>query len=250
MNSSRKSFKTTAFSALLKMLLCIFNIIFLCIGSAFLLIGVYGYKMFRDFFSFAPSTAIYIPIVSIGLFMILVGTLSLWCIPKGVTSLLYIYSIIVFLLFLSTFTVSILFIARRDKIEVTFKQGLGKMIKSYPKDKNSVDLLQTSIKCCGTEKYQDWFKTEWANQTNSVPESCCRVPVVNCTHENLPTRMNSNVTDIFTTGCFSVFNSAIENNYGIISIVLLGSSLIILIGCIISCVLATNLRNNSYYMME
>ena len=41
-------------------------------------------KAFKDFFSFAPSQAIYVPIICIGIFMTIVGVLSLWCTPKGI----------------------------------------------------------------------------------------------------------------------------------------------------------------------
>lgn len=145
MNSTKKSFKTMAFTALLKSILILFNILFLFIGLSFMLIGIYGFKMFKQFFSFAPSTAIYVPILSIGLFMILVGALSLWCIPKGVSSLIYLYAIVVFLLFLSAFTVSLLFISRRETVETTFKTGIDRMINLYPNESDAMDLLQSKV---------------------------------------------------------------------------------------------------------
>jgi hypothetical protein len=94
----------------------IFNLLFLLLGLALTIVGIYSYRMFKQFFSFAPSTAIYIPIIAIGVFMIIIGALSLWCTPKGVSYLLYIYAFIVFVLFLAIFTISVLFFARRDTV--------------------------------------------------------------------------------------------------------------------------------------
>ena len=116
LNNTKKSYKTTACTTFLKTLVMIFNLLFLLLGLALTIVGIYGYRMFKQFFSFAPSTAIYIPIIAIGVFMIIIGALSLWCTPKGVSYLLYVYAFIVFVLFLAIFTISVLFFARRDTV--------------------------------------------------------------------------------------------------------------------------------------
>jgi hypothetical protein len=186
-----------------------------------------------------------LPIICIGVFMILVGALALWCTPKGISYLLYFYSVIVFMLFLSTFTISVLFFARRDTIETTFKSGVDKLITSYPNDSESIDVLQANIKCCGSLNYTDWFVTGWANNTNRVPKSCC-MPKTNCTFEGIDVK---NVTGIYQTGCFMKFNETIESNYGKICGILFASAFIILAGCALSYMLGDNLRNNRYEKM-
>lgn len=115
-----KKFKTAACSAFLKTLMMAFNLIFFVIGLAFLIAGIYGFKVFREFFSFAPSTTIYVPIICIGLFMIIVGVLSLWCTPKGVIWLLYVYSALIFVFFVSIFAVSIMFTVKHDAVKKIF----------------------------------------------------------------------------------------------------------------------------------
>ena len=131
-----KRFGTAAFTALLKTILMIFNIVFTvrqinflvtffslfsmflfkAFGIVFLAVGIYGMRAFKDVFSFAPGQAIYVPIICIGIFMSIVGVLSLWCTPKGVTWLLYLYSGVIFILFLTIFTISTIFMVRRDSV--------------------------------------------------------------------------------------------------------------------------------------
>lgn len=245
-NNTKKSLRTTACTTFLKTLVMIFNVLFLLIGLALTVVGIYGYRMFKQFFSFAPSTAIYIPIISIGIFMIVVGALSLWCTPKGVSYLLYLYSVIVFVLFLTTFTIGVLFFARRDTIETTFKSGVDKLISKYPIDAESIDVLQANIKCCGSANYKDWFESEWANRTNKVPKSCCMAKT-ECIFDNIDVK---NVTGIYETGCFVRFNETIEKNYGKICGILFASAFVILAGFALSYMLGDNLRNNRYEQMQ
>ncbi|NXL36508.1 TSN36 protein, partial [Glaucidium brasilianum] len=46
-----------------------------------------------------------------------------------------------------------------------------------------VDYLQEQLHCCGVKNYSDWTTTQWFNSTgnNSVPLSCCRQDLKNCT---------------------------------------------------------------------
>lgn len=245
-NNTTKSIRTTACTTFLKTLVMIFNAIFLAIGVGLSIVGIYGYRMFKQFFSFAPSTAIYVPIICIGVLMIIVGALALWCTPKGVSYLLYFYSVLVFILFLSTFTVSVLFFARKDTVENTFKSGVDRLMLSYPTDSESIDILQSNIKCCGSQNYTDWFQTPWAKNSSRVPESCC-VAKMNCTNLHIDER---NVTGIYQVGCFVKFNETIENNYGKICGILFASSFVILAGCALAYMLSDNLRNNRYEQMQ
>lgn len=87
------------------------------IGVLLLAIGVYGLTGTNVLFlTFASTFNIYIPFVCIGLFMVIVGALALWCTPKGVIWLLYFYGVIVFLLFVVVFSLSALLVVRHDAV--------------------------------------------------------------------------------------------------------------------------------------
>jgi hypothetical protein len=87
-------------------------------GAAFLFIGIYGITVFKNFFSFAPSNYIYLPFICTGIFMMVVGLLSLWCTPKGVSWLLYFYGLIIFALFVITLMMSAGFVMRRGAVKM------------------------------------------------------------------------------------------------------------------------------------
>jgi len=242
-----KQFGTAAWTALLKTTLFIFNIVFFALGVGFLTIGIYGMTVFKDFFSFAPSNYIYTPFICIGLFMMIVGVLSLWCTPKGVTWLLYLYGIIVFVLFVAVLILSAAFVVKRDTFEKTLETGIKKAMEDYPKDQQSIDLLQETLHCCGNDNYTEWFTTKWAAGENNVPTSCCtKAAGTKCVHLDLST----NLTDIYQAGCYKRVYTTIEDNYVIIGSIGFVSSIIIFFGSLLACGLAQNLRKNSYEQVE
>jgi multisubunit Na+/H+ antiporter MnhG subunit len=239
-----KSFGTVAWTAFLKTLLLVFNLVFFAIGLAFLVIGIYGIKVFKNFLQFAPANTIYVPIICIGLFMMIVGILSLWCTPKGVSWLLHVYGVVVFVLFLSVMAVSVLFVVKRDAFEGKLEEGIQTSIDKYPNDSESIDLIQSTLKCCGTKNLTDWFKTEWAQQKRSVPLSCCKNQS-KCDHTDM-----KNFNDVYQKGCYQMIYTTIESNFALISGISFASAIIILGGSLISCSLARNLNKNRYEQVQ
>lgn len=236
----KKNFKTLAYTAFLKTFLMIFNLIFIIIGLALLVIGTVGINTFKDFFTFSPGNAIFVPIICIGLFMTIVGILSLWCTPKGIRWLLFLYSIIVFLFFLAIFSVSIIFMVKRDTFENSIKDGISSSLDSYPSEE-AIDLLQSTLHCCGLNTYSDWFKTEWAKNETNVPQSCCKVSVNRCTHLNV-----TKPADIYVDGCYKITFNIIESKYSLIGGIGFGSAVVVLLGAILSWTLSHNLDKNKY----
>jgi len=240
-----RSCGTAAWTAILKTMLLIFNLVFFAFGVAFCIVGIYGMTVFKNFFTFAPSKTIFLPFIGIGTFMIVIGLLSIWYTSKGVTWCLNIYGIIVFVLFVAVLAMSSLFVVRRDTFEQTLQVSINDAIHDYPKDKDSIDLLQKTLHCCGSKNYTDWFSTKWADSKLKVPESCCK-QAQNCAHENL----KNNTTDIYIDGCYNRVYNTIENNYAIIGGIGFASAVIILFGSLLSCSLARNLKKTAYEQVE
>ena len=42
------------------------------------------------------------------------------------------------------------------------------------------NIIQHELKCCGTQEYLDWENTTFAEESNSVPDSCCLSDVEGC----------------------------------------------------------------------
>lgn len=244
MKMNAKRLGTVACTAFLKTLLLAFNLLFFTLGLVFFVIGVYGIRVFKEFFTFAPSNYIYVPFICIGAFMMAVGLLSLWCTPKGISWLLYVYGMIIFVLFIAVFAMAILFAVKHDTFESELKTGIERSIANYTADSESIDLLQSTIHCCGSLDYTDWFATQWADSKKSVPKSCC-IDSANCANID-----PMNVTQIYTKGCYKIVHDSIENNYQLVTGIGFASAALILLGSVLSCTLATNLRKNRYEQVE
>ena len=250
MELKAKKMGSVACLALLKTLFFAFNLLLITIGLGLLLIGVYGLNSFKDILTlstYVPSTSIYIAIICLGLFILVIGILSLWCTINNITWLLYIYSVLVFALFLSVFSVSILFIVKYDSFEDSIKVAFDSAVKKYPSDSQATDMLQSTLKCCGSNNYTDWFSTTWAKNTHSVPKSCC-INKNSCKNEDLDiAKVNK---DIYEQGCFKKASALIENNYAIIGGVIFACSLIILGGSLLTCSLTHKIKKQRYEQME
>jgi hypothetical protein len=240
-----------ACTALLKTLLLIFNLIFFALGVSILISGIYGYRAFKHFFQFVDSTHLYLFVISLGVFMVMIGVLSLWCTPKGVTWLLYGYGAIVFILFLAVLATSVAFLVRRDPLENELKRDIERLIRTYPQNQESIDIWQTTLHCCGVQNYTDWFQTEWANGTHQVPKSCCIHPGnLNCTTTILSLNGTDITGDIWTEGCNWRMYNWLETNYAMIGGLGLGVAFFIFFGSLLSCSLAYQIRRNVYIVMQ
>ena len=64
-------------------------------------------------------------------------------------------------------------------VEEIVKKNMEKAMKNYNNETNkgvkeTWDLLQKDVKCCGTEEYKDWSSVTGFGE-NQVPDSCCKV---------------------------------------------------------------------------
>uniref|UniRef100_U3IBA2 Tetraspanin 3 n=1 Tax=Anas platyrhynchos platyrhynchos TaxID=8840 RepID=U3IBA2_ANAPP len=79
-------------------------------------------------------------------------------------------------------------------------QGTMRAVFDKYDGKNSesavMDYLQENLHCCGVKNYSDWTTTQWFNSTgnNSVPLSCCKQNLKNCTGSlDQPQELNTQV---------------------------------------------------------
>lgn len=140
---------------------------------------------------------------------------------------------------------SILFTLKNDTWKSTLKEGIERSMNNYKNETKPIDVLQTSIKCCGSENYTDWFNTPWAEGQKKVPTSCC-VKTNECKQEDLNPL---NVTFINQQGCFAKVDKIVQDKYMLIVGIGFASSLIILGGSFLTCLLAQNLNKHRYEQM-
>lgn len=240
-----RSFGSKACTALLKTLLIVFNALFLMLGVLLFTIGIYGLSVTNVLFiTFASQRTIYLPFLLIGLFMMIVGSLSLWCTPKGITWLLYLYGCIIFILFAAVFILSALLIVRHDAVENSLKVGITKSMENYSNDKIAMDRLQSTLRCCGSSNFSDWFSTKWFNETRSIPASCCINSTMCHNTQNIETQ------DLFDRGCFQLLGNSIQQYYSTMGGIGFASSILIFFGSVLACSLARNIKQSRYEQLQ
>ena len=67
----------------------------------------------------------------------------------------------------------------QDDVETIVSGKMKESMKNYNNSsaggvKETWDVLQKDVKCCGTMSYTDWATVDGFGQ-NSVPDSCCKV---------------------------------------------------------------------------
>jgi peripherin-2 len=72
-----------------------------------------------------------------------------------------------FVMMWTIFSASMLCFSHRSVIEDSLKNGLFSVMKLYKKDmefKVLIDKLQIQYRCCGSNRYEDWFSISWVNE--------------------------------------------------------------------------------------
>ena len=79
-------------------------------------------------------------------------------------------------------------------------------------------LIFVQYKCCGIYNYTDWRDNAYYNETNSVPDSCCKNETVKCGRDGLqnPDKINKKVSH----GC-GYKSACLSNEYRIGYVIIL-----------------------------
>ncbi len=134
--------------------------------------------------------------------------------------------------------------------------------------------LPLQLSCCGIHSYTDWFETPYGIAISQVPASCCKNPLNHsCIRtylkQNLPTDINENVRilllilsfgikrkwfilhkEFSLQGCYETVIAAIKNNYPIVGGIILVIALFPLIGIILVCCLAGQMKKHRYERVD
>ncbi|XP_068279403.1 tetraspanin-36-like isoform X2 [Nyctibius grandis] len=105
-----------------------------------------------------------------------------------------------------------------------------------------VDYLQEQLHCCGVRNYSDWTTTQWFNSTgnNSVPLSCCREEMKNCTGRlDQPQELNMR-------GCAQELESGLQSVISYAMLVILGFAIVKFFGMLSVCVLTCKREDSGY----
>lgn len=172
--------------------------------------------------------------MSMGVAIALVGLLSCYCTLSGNPILLYLYSAFLGVVLILQISIGVAAFAYRDTLKESFKNGLDKSMKNYEKsqsNKDAVDTLQSTLRCCGVESYQDWDKYGML-----VPDSCCK-------NDNCNPQLPINVNQI---GCYTSVVTFINTSGKLIGIVCLAVAGFHMLGLALTCLLANCINKWKY----
>lgn len=227
----------------MKLLLTIFNFIFWVSGVAILGLGIW---MKFELFMYMELTTVYYDaapyvLIGVGAAIVVIGSFGCLCTVKGHSPLLYMFSVFLIVIFVVELATAASIFIFREKVEGGFSEGLTDAIERYgvnDEKKKAVDGIQTGLKCCGKDSYEDWYKVNWTGPdlVPRVPDSCCKV-------KDCP---GTEVEDIYTEGCFAKLSSFTQTNFTMIGGIAIGFAFLQLFGALLSCCLAKNINKSKY----
>ncbi|CAM1332686.1 TSPAN7 (predicted) [Pycnogonum litorale] len=167
---------------------------------------------------------------------------------KGQSFMLYLYAVFLLIVFVMMLTVGISGYFYKSKLGKGFRTGLNDTVIDYGigNDKmrdQALDMLQANLVCCGVGSYEDWFSTRWANNSRSVPVSCCIHQNHLCRHLDI---RGNNVSTISTDGCYRKVLDFVNSNLSAIGGGVLGIAFFQLFGVIFAYCLARNVNRGKY----
>ena len=117
-----------------------------------------------------------------------------------------------------------------------------------------IDFLQIYLKCCGIESYNDWESNTKLKVTKSVPDSCCKVPVINCgvgavnvlTENNFPSEEDIK-SNIYLLGCKHQSKTFFRRNAVVMGVIVIGIFGIQVIAIILSWCLSEQMRDKTWW---
>ncbi|UJR26667.1 hypothetical protein I4U23_007984 [Adineta vaga] len=242
-------FHASASIALLRTLLICINVIFVFSGGILFLLGIVLRGKLSTLLDITPemsSSAPYI-LIGLGLIIFFIGLFAFWCTLKGHVALLYLYSTVVFLIFAAEILLAVTVLMKQQTYVDTLKSSLTNVMREYENEpmKSHVDRLQETLSCCGVDSYEDWFQTPYGQTLLQVPVSCCKKDLNHeCSHVNL--KKGYLQADINTNGCYATVIGVIKNNYPIFGGIIIVIALFPLIGVILACCLARQMRKQRY----
>lgn len=241
----------------LKFMVVFFNLLFWLAGCALFALGIWLLsskgEVAGDYTKLSGSInykAAPILCVVIGAVTIVVAFLACCGAIKESQCMLGSYFAFIALIFVLEITAIVLTYVYREQIEKNLRGEIKETLNTY-KDPDhesvtrAIDEIQSSFKCCGNDKYSDWFSTKWRRKNNaSVPKSCCKDPSDGSCNKHAP----QDQTKIYTKGCYDFVRKYLLDNLHVISGFGIWIAVIQVMGMIFGLCLCCQIRlkNDSY----
>jgi len=233
----------------LKFFLYIYNIILLLFGLSGLAVGLWTLIDRGQFLSLLTSSTYHIAgilvLVSGGL-VVIITVIGCCGISREGKGIILAYGSLLALTIVIQVAVGVTAYLYREKVHNELVLSLNSSFsKEYGLSEHNVttaavDDLQSSLKCCGAESYEDWRQTLWwtedLRQSNKVPDSCCKTISRFCGVRDHP-------SNIYYTGCAHKLSSMASKHLLLIGSIALVICLVEACGVILSLTLVRKLTH-------
>ncbi|CAL8356171.1 unnamed protein product [Merluccius merluccius] len=235
----------------LKTFLISYSLIFWVTGVILLAVGVWGKVRLEAYLSLAQDQSTNAPYVLIGTgaAIVVFGLFGCFATCRGSPWMLKLYAMFLTLVFLAELVAGISGFIFRHELKDILDKAFTNAVTNYnttDSQHDALDTIQTTLGCCGANKYTDWNGTAYFKE-HGIPTSCC-VNKTSCTPETLKD-LDKAAKEVYTKGCFFVVSTIMEANLGIIAGVSFGIAFFQLIGIFLACCLSRYITNNQYEMV-
>ncbi|XP_022918281.1 CD63 antigen-like isoform X1 [Onthophagus taurus] len=228
-------------SGIAKYSLFLFNLLCLLLGLAMLVVGIIFQLNISDITESIPdeySTISYIPILMIvvGSIVFVIAFFGCCGAVKESTCMLTTYAVILLIILVIQVafgTLAFLQTKNTDDLRTQFGVVFQRLMEKYnsapPQSHEAVDLIQQSLKCCGTTGPHSWVGI-----LSLPPDSCCAGPKGTC----------NNFQDFFFQGCKDALFDFTRDTIKIIGIIFISIAAVELVGAIFALCLSSSIKNS------
>ncbi|KAF7273192.1 23 kDa integral membrane protein-like [Rhynchophorus ferrugineus] len=219
-------------------ILILFNFFFVLTGTIIISVGISVKAYFNEFDDFLDKKYFYLSdlIIIIGIIIFIIAFVGCCGALKENACLTSTFSTLLIIIFVLEGIAGICGSLLKNRTEQFLEENLKHSMALYNNDTEITktwDLVQTQFHCCGTFNYTDW-------QNSSLPISCCHIP--SGTKSNFSCSTDS--VSLYKNGCLEKFGYFVSRNISKVEIVGITLALIQLLGILLSCYLAKQIRSD------
>jgi len=234
-----------------KKVLCFFNVIFLMSGLGLGALALWTYLGQHGAFivvipSYTYQLIVVLTLATACLILInaligLVGVKLQW------KCIIYLYTIFLIVIWMSELLVGMLSYSYIQDVRSDLAQSLAKSFQAfYHMDSEftqSVDLIQSKLRCCGAKSPEDWNSSQWrlkvwSETIEAVPASCCK------TNTTSQCGLRIHPSSIAFTGCVHPISHHIQRRLLVFASGSLGFSILQVFGILLSLCYACKVFGN------
>ncbi|XP_067944222.1 tetraspanin-1-like [Watersipora subatra] len=210
--------KTSAAMKCIKILLHMFNFVYLILGVCILAIGIWTQIELQDYMKLSGlyyDNSSY-AMIAVGVVILLVAIAGFYCTAKSAVALLYLYGFFIGIVAIAQLAAGIAGAVYSGSLQDAFEKGMMNSIEHSQDNMESWNKVQKLLQCCGVKSASDW--TDHANR--SIPASCYANDKVPATTTVVPTTHNVETTtteEVTTTGQ-NITTNAVTNATSIVPV--------------------------------